>query len=55
MQAGKICIAEVEEIVETGEIEPENVHVPGIFVQRVVKGTNYIKRIEVDTIVYNKK
>ncbi|KAG8227254.1 hypothetical protein J437_LFUL003985 [Ladona fulva] len=45
-KAGKITVAEVEEIVEIGEIPPENVHVPSIYVQRVVQGTNYEKRIE---------
>jgi acyl CoA:acetate/3-ketoacid CoA transferase alpha subunit len=42
-----LCIAEVEEIVEIGEIPPENVHVPSIFVDRVVLGKNYEKKIEV--------
>ena len=44
--AGKICIAEVEELVETGEIDPNEIHVPGIYVQRIFKGENYQKRIE---------
>jgi 3-oxoacid CoA-transferase subunit A len=44
--AGKITIAEVEELVEPGEIDPENVHLPGIFVQRVVKTGPEGKRIE---------
>lgn len=44
--AGKITIAEVEEIVEAGELDPNEIHTPGIFVQRVLKGTNYEKRIE---------
>ena len=44
--AGKITIAEVEEIVEAGELNPEEIHTPGIYVQRVLKGTNYEKRIE---------
>ncbi len=44
--AGKICIAEVEELVETGEIDPNEIHVPGIYVQRIFKGVNYQKRIE---------
>jgi 3-oxoacid CoA-transferase subunit A len=47
--AGKITIAEVEEIVEIGELEPECVHVPGIYVNMVVKGT-FEKRIEQRTI-----
>ncbi len=46
-KAAKITIAEVEEIVETGEIDPEHVHVPSIYVQRVVKGEKYERRIEV--------
>lgn len=44
--AGKITIAEVEELVEPGEIDPEQVHLPGIFVQRVVRVGNGGKRIE---------
>jgi 3-oxoacid CoA-transferase len=44
--AGKICIAEVEELVETGELNPNEIHVPGIYVQRIFKGENYQKRIE---------
>lgn len=48
--AGKITIAEVEEIVENGEISPEDVHVPGIYVHRIVKGDKFEKRIEKLTI-----
>jgi len=44
--AGKITIAEVEEIVPVGEIEPNCVHTPGIFVQRIFKAENLEKRIE---------
>ena len=44
--AGKITIAEVEEIVPVGSINPNEVHTPGIFVQRVFKGENFEKRIE---------
>jgi 3-oxoacid CoA-transferase len=44
--AGKICIAEVEELVETGELDPNEIHVPGIYVQRIFQGENYQKRIE---------
>ena len=44
--AGKITIAEVEELVEPGEIDPENVHLPGIFVQRIVHVGPQGKRIE---------
>ena len=44
--AGKVTIAEVEELVEVGEIDPDHVHTPGIFVQRILQGSNYEKRIE---------
>jgi 3-oxoacid CoA-transferase subunit A len=45
-QAGKITVAEVEEMVEVGELDPNNIHVPGVYVQRIFVGTNYEKRIE---------
>ncbi|MFG3434961.1 CoA transferase subunit A [Lysinibacillus fusiformis] len=44
--AGKITIAEVEEIVEVGELDPDHVHTPGVFIQRVLLGESYEKRIE---------
>ncbi len=44
--AGRITIAEVEELVEPGELDPDQIHTPGIFVQRVVHGRSYEKRIE---------
>lgn len=44
-KAAKVSIVEVEEIVECGQIESDNVHVPGIFVDRIVQGKNYEKRI----------
>ena len=44
--AGRITIAEVEELVEPGELHPNEIHTPGIFVQRIVKGASYEKRIE---------
>lgn len=44
--AGKITIAEVEELVEVGELDPDQIHTPGVYVQRIFKGTNYQKRIE---------
>ncbi|MCZ8021732.1 MAG: CoA transferase subunit A [Cyclobacteriaceae bacterium] len=44
--AGKITIAEVEELVPLGELDPNQIHTPGIYVQRVFKGTGYEKRIE---------
>jgi 3-oxoacid CoA-transferase len=48
--AGKITIAEVEELVETGTLNPNDIHVPGIYVQRIFEGKNYEKRIEQKTI-----
>lgn len=44
--AGKITIAEVEELVPPGELDPNFIHTPGIFVQRIFQGSNYEKRIE---------
>lgn len=44
--AGKITVAEVEEIVEIGELDPDQIHVPGVYVQRLILGKNYQKRIE---------
>lgn len=44
--AGKITIAEVEELVEPGELDPNEIHTPGIFVHRIFQGENYEKRIE---------
>ena len=43
--AGKITVAEVEEIVPTGDLDPDHIHLPGVFVQRIIKGT-FEKRIE---------
>lgn len=48
--AGKITIAEVEELVEPGELDPDQVHTPGIYVHRIFKGLNYEKRIEQRTV-----
>jgi 3-oxoacid CoA-transferase subunit A len=48
--AGKITIAEVEELVPLGELDPNNIHTPGIYVQRIFQGKNYEKRIEQRTI-----
>ncbi|NPA43959.1 MAG: CoA transferase subunit A [Chlorobi bacterium] len=47
--AGKITIAEVEEIVPVGELNPNQIHTPGIFVQRIFQGVDYEKRIEFET------
>lgn len=44
--AGKVCVAEVEQIVEVGELDPDNIHTPSIYVDRLIEGTNYEKRIE---------
>ncbi|KZZ83056.1 CoA transferase subunit A [Bacillus sp. SJS] len=49
--AGKITIAEVEEIVEAGELDPDEIHTPGIYVQHVLLGENYEKRIERRTVL----
>ena len=46
-KAAKCTIVEVEEIVETGQIGPDEIHVPGIYVDRIIKGASYEKRIEV--------
>jgi 3-oxoacid CoA-transferase subunit A len=48
--AGKITIAEVEELVEVGELAPDEVHTPGIYVKRIFQGSNYEKRIERRTL-----
>lgn len=48
--AGKITIAEVEELVEPGELDPNAVHTPGVFVQRIFQGSGYEKRIEQRTV-----
>lgn len=49
-QAGKINIVEVEELVEPGDLDPNFVHVPGIFIHRIFQGTDYEKRIEQITV-----
>jgi len=51
--AGKITIAEVEELVPAGELDPNFIHTPGIFVQRIFQGVNYEKRIEQVTVTKN--
>ena len=48
--AGKITIAEVEELVPAGELNPNEIHTPGVFVQRIFQGVNYEKRIEQRTV-----
>jgi len=48
--AGKVTIAEVEELVPAGELDPNEVHTPGIYVHRIFQGANYEKRIEQRTV-----
>ncbi len=48
--AGKITVAEVEELVEPGELDPDHIHTPGIYVHRIFQGVNYEKRIEQRTV-----
>ena len=49
--AGKITIAEVEELVQPGELDPNQIHTPGIFVQRIFKGQKFDKRMEQRTVI----
>jgi 3-oxoacid CoA-transferase subunit A len=53
--AGKITVAEVEELVPAGELDPNQIHTPGIFVQRIFQGDHYEKRIEQRTVMMNYK
>ena len=48
--AGKITIAEVEELVEPGTLDPDQIHTPGVYVHRIFQGKNYEKRIEQRTV-----
>ncbi|HAG34470.1 MAG: CoA transferase subunit A [Schleiferiaceae bacterium] len=48
--AGRVTVAEVEELVPAGTLDPNAIHVPGIFVHRIVQGTHYEKRIEQRTV-----
>jgi 3-oxoacid CoA-transferase subunit A len=48
--AGRVCVAEVEEIVETGELDPDSVHTPGIYVDRLVVNPTPEKRVEQRTV-----
>ena len=48
--AGRVTIAEVEELVEAGTLDPDHIHTPGIFVQRMIRGTGYKKPIEQRTV-----
>ncbi len=47
---GKVCVAEVEELVEVGQLEPDQVHTPGIYIDRIIQGVDYEKRIEFRTV-----
>ncbi len=47
---GKVTVAEVEELLQPGEIDPDHVHTPGIYVDRIIQGSNYEKRIEFRTV-----
>ena len=48
--AGRITVAEVEELVPEGSLDPNAIHTPGIFVQRIFQGPDYEKRIEQRTV-----
>lgn len=48
--AARITIAEIEELVEVGRLEPDHIHTPGVYVQRILQGVNYEKRIERRTV-----
>src|ERR1044072_7392362 len=54
-KAGNITIAEVEHLVEPGELDPDNIHVAGIYVHRIFQGADYEKRIERKTVQINHK
>jgi 3-oxoacid CoA-transferase len=47
---GKVCVAEVEQLVDVGELEPDQIHTPGIYVDRIIQGAKYEKRIEFRTV-----
>jgi 3-oxoacid CoA-transferase subunit A len=48
--AGRVTVAEVEQLVEAGELDPDGIHTPGIFVQRIIQGASYLKSIEHRTV-----
>ena len=54
-KAGTITIAEVEHLVEPGELDPDHIHVAGVYVHRIFQGTNYEKRIERRTVRLSQK
>src|SRR5262249_40473011 len=47
---GKVTVAEVEQLVEVGELDPDQIHLPGIYVDRIIQGPRYEKRIEFRTV-----
>src|SRR5207244_926494 len=47
---GKVCVAEVEELIEVGQLDPDQIHTPGIYVDRIIQGPRYEKRIEFRTV-----
>jgi 3-oxoacid CoA-transferase subunit A len=49
-QCGKVCVVEVEEIVQPGALDPEAIHLPGVYVQRLICGAPYDKKIEFRTV-----
>jgi 3-oxoacid CoA-transferase subunit A len=49
-KAGNITVAEVEHLVQPGELDPDCVHVGGVYVHRIFQGKNYLKRIEKKTV-----
>ena len=48
--AGKICVVEVEELVEPGQLDPDGIHLPSIYVDRIFQGSDFEKRIEFRTV-----
>ena len=52
--AGKITVAEVEELLPAGSLDPNQIHTPGIFIQRILQGEHYEKRIEQRTVISKK-
>jgi acyl CoA:acetate/3-ketoacid CoA transferase alpha subunit len=48
--AGKACVAEVEKIVPVGSLDPDAIHLPGVYVNRLVRGASYDKKIEQQTV-----
>jgi acyl CoA:acetate/3-ketoacid CoA transferase alpha subunit len=48
--AGKVCVAEVEEVVPVGSLDPDQIHLPGIYVSRLILGAPYDKKIEFRTV-----